>query len=207
MKKTLAALMLILTAFSLCAYDFAQPMLGYVGSTADLSFELDSSVLPVNLDSPEVLNTPGESPRGKKIATWSFVTNISGFSLKVIHTPLVLAGSDGNPVSDSAGTKLTRIDYRLYLFTSTVSYSGSGSTTSVSYRSCLSSAAVNPAAETTSDRYIRLSGSAYNTVNQSVYINLEDTSTPGYDDTAAVVAALKEGTYSSTIYFLLESMQ
>ncbi len=197
MKRLLTTMILALLASCLFAYDYAQPILGYVGSTADLTFELDEAVLPVNLDSSEILRTPGDSPRGKRIGRWSFITNMANFKLYINHTKLELVGS-----SNVSGMQ-TSIDYRLYLFTSQTI----GTTTTTSYDSCMSSEYTNPAEETNTTKLITLTGDSCSIVNQSVYVNLEDNdpSRTGLETTKNVVDALSKGTYNSTIYFYLES--
>ena len=183
MKKIVFVLFIaIIIILPLSAYDFMQLLLGRVGLMQELVFELDQSVIPINMDSPDVNKYPGPSPRGKRIGQYSFVSNSNSFSLIITHTPLVCQ-------NDSESF----IDYRLYFFTS-----------DSDYLSCLSSYATNANEETDNQKKMQISGSVLEIVNQSVYINFENHDSQNNLNTGTVLNELKPGTYSSTIKFYLE---
>ena len=183
MKKIILILLIAISiAFPLSAYDFMQLLLGRVGLMQELVFELDQSVIPINMDSPDVLRDPGPTPRGKRIGQYSFVTNATSFTLFVIHTPLICQNDNSS-----------FIDYRLYFFTS-----------DSSYESCLSSSVNTPNEESDTQKRMQITGSVVEIVNQSVYINFENYDSQNNLNTEAVLEGLTSGTYSSTIKFYLE---
>ena len=183
MKRNIVFIILLFVLIlPLAAYDFMFLMLGHVGLTQELVFELDQTVVPLNMDSPDILRDPGETPRGKRIGQYSFVTNSTSFTLIITHTPLVHQ-------TNSASS----INYRLYMFTSTTTY-----------KSCLSSAADYPNNETDAQKKIVISGNGAEIVNQSVYVNLENYDSQNSLNTETVLGAIDSGTYSSTINFYLE---
>ena len=183
MKKIFLVLFVaIIIILPLSAYDFMQLLLGRVGLMQELVFELDQSVIPINMDSPDVNKDPGPSPRGKRIGQYSFVSNSNSFSLIVTHTPLVCQ-TDSNSF----------IDYRLYFFTSEHAYD-----------SCLSSSANTPNLESDSRKRMVITGSVIEIVNQSVYVNFENYDSQDNLNTGTVLSELTSGTYSSTIKFYLE---
>lgn len=201
MRKTILLILVLLVSTFLSAADFDHYMIGYVGTVAEISLEIDESVIPFNLDSPDIRKT-GSGVQGLRIGSYTFVTNSDLFELIITHTPFTLRGTPG--INDP-GT-LSQINYRLYTFLR-----------GTLYESCLG----------TSDaiaRYPETAGSGYkiriaydnnqglytpNTedylsiVNQSIYVNLEDT-TAG--TTEATVAALVSGMYESIIYFLVKGV-
>lgn len=183
MKKVVIILFIAVTiVLPLSAYDFMQLLLGRVGLMQELVFELDQSVVPINMDSPDVNKDPGETPRGKRIGQYSFVSNSNSFSLIITHTPLVCQTNSGS-----------FIDYRLYFFTS-----------DSAYISCLSSSATNANEETDTQKKMQITGSVLEIVNQSVYINFENYDSQNNLNTGTVLNGLTSGTYSSTIKFYLE---
>ena len=183
MKKIILVLFVtIIIALPLSAYDFMQLLLGRVGLMQELVFELDQSVIPINMDSPDVNKDPGESPRGKRIGQYSFVSNSNSFSLIITHTPLVCQ-------NDSS----SYIDYRLYFFTS-----------DSSYKSCLSSSVNKPNEETDTNKRMQITGSVLEIVNKSIYVNFENYDSQNNLNTETVLNGLTSGTYSSTIKFYLE---
>jgi len=186
MKRTFLILVMLFAGFCLFAFDYAQYMIGYVGTVSEFFFEMDQSVLPINLDSPDVRVSPGATPRGKKIGTYTFITNSPIYTLYVAHTPLQLQGSE------TISGRITSMDYRLYLFLS-----------DSRYESCLSSpAAENPKNVTDTTRVVTVNGtSGFKAINKSVYVNLE---VGADEDIEEILGKLHPGTYSSTIYFLLE---
>ena len=201
MKKTLFAILLLIISCYLRAADFNHYMIGYYGIVAEISLEIDESVIPFNLDSPDIRKT-GSGVQGLRIGSYTFITNSDTFELMISHTPLVLRGTAG---ANDPGT-LSQINYRLYAFLR-----------GTLYESCLGTIdAIAKYPETAGDDYrIRI---AYNSnqglyttggndymsiVNESIYVNLED-STKG--TTENTVAALKSGVYESTIYFLVKGM-
>ena len=201
MKKTILLLILLTLAGSLFAADFNHYMIGHVGIVAEISLEIDETVIPFNLDSPDIRRT-GSGVQGLRIGSYTFVTNSDTFDLMITHTPLTLRSTPG--VNDP-GT-LTQINYRLYTFLK-----------GTLYESCLgTSDAIAKYPETAgSDYRIRIahddnhglyttgSNDYLSIVNESIYVNLED-NTAG--STEATVAALKSGIYESTIYFLIKGM-
>lgn len=201
MKKVLFLLLLLLFVFSLPAADFSHYLIGFVGTVAEISLEIDESVIPFNLDSPDIRKT-GSGVQGLRIGSYTFVTNSDTFELLITHTPFTLKSTAG--VNDP-GT-LTQINYRLYTFLR-----------GTQYESCLgTSESIAKFPETASTEYrIRIAYDSnqglYNVnsndylsiVNQSIYVNLEDSS---QGSTADTVEALKSGVYESTIYFLVKGV-
>ena len=201
MKKSLFLILFLILGCSLFAADFDHYMIGHVGTVAEISLEIDESVIPFNLDSPDIRKT-GSGVQGLRIGSYTFVTNSDTFDLIITHTPFTLKGTPG--VNDP-GT-LSQINYRLYAYLK-----------GTLYASCLgSSDSIAKYPETAGDDYrIRIAHDSnqglYTTnsndylsiVNQSIYVNLEDNTEGSTENT---VAALKSGMYESTIYFLVKGV-
>lgn len=201
MKKTLFLILFLILGCSLFAADFAHYMIGHVGTVAEISLEIDESVIPFNLDSPDIRRT-GSGVQGLRIGSYTFVTNSDTFELIITHTPFSLKSTPG---ANDPGT-LSQINYRLYTFLQ-----------GTLYESCLgTSDSIAKYPETAGSEYrIRIAYNSnqglYNTgtndylsiVNQSIYVNLEDNTEGSTENT---VAALKSGMYESKIYFLVKGM-
>ena len=133
---------------------------------------------------------------GLQIGTYSLVTN-SSVTLYVAHTKLELKQAF-LAAENETGT-LDNIDYVLYVVTDS-----SMGTFSYCYSN---SAASAPAGINTENESVVITGTGSNNnifrrVNQGLYISLDDRQNP--NTTSTSIAALKAGTYESTIYFLIE---
>lgn len=202
MKKIVLFNIILVLAFSLFAVEHVEDkynhyMVGHVDTATDFSATIMNEVLPFDLESADVAYNANYSTaiRGLRVGYYSLISNTSGFELLISHTPLVLSST---PSADDEGT-LSSIDYRLY---AVADYQNT------KFLTCLSDAnASNPVSATNKIRVasdnenVWPSGATMcSIVNQSLYVSLDD-STSG--STPQTVAALKAGTYQSTIYFLL----
>ena len=107
-----AILLMVPPVFAATTYSsaFRQQVMGYIGQELIPSVDLDTTVLPFDIESSVVeLNSSPSSVKGLRIGTYSIRAN-SNFSLTISHTMLRCT----NP---SQGTNLpTEVDYRLDVF-------------------------------------------------------------------------------------------
>ena len=185
MKKALTALLLILLLSPILLFADA-PAIG-VGSSQghylfgqirqNLLFEVNirEDALPFNLDAPQVQYNAAYQTvaTGINIGTYTLVSNSPYVKLTVSHNPLVNR--------DAGITENNTINYRLYLMT------GTGSSF----------------VSTTGD-VVEINGTLFaeddlvNLSNRYMYVTLDEEDS---DTTAAVLNALADGTYESTISF------
>ena len=189
----LAILLVIPPVFAATSYSsaFRQQVIGYIGQELVPSVELDTTVLPFDIESSVVALNPSSSiVSGLRIGTYSIRAN-SNFTLTITHDNLVCT----NP---SQGTNLTTsIDYRLDVFCVDNTKNPAGST----FKSCTASGTnlisatsitlgPNDATKIGQDpNYI------YLITNLSLYVSMVND--------AAYLAAIEPGIYSSTITFVL----
>ncbi len=172
-------------------------VMGYVGSQTSFDVTITEAVLPINFeDSRVAFNTNLTRINGLQIGTYSLVTN-SSVTIYVAHTKLELKQAF-LAAENETGT-LDNIDYVLYVVTDS-----SMGTFSYCYSN---SAASAPAGINTANESVVITGTGSNNnifrrVNQGLYISLDDRQNP--NTTSTSIAALKAGTYESTIYFLIE---
>ena len=170
---------------------FRQQIIGFIGQELIPSVTLDTTVLPFDIESSVVeLNSSASYVKGLRIGTYSIRAN-STFTLTISHTNLVCT----NP---SQGTPLTTsIDYRLDVFCvdNTVSPAGQ------KFKSCTTSG-TNIIPDTVinigpddATRIGQAPNYVYHISNLSLYVSMVDT--------AADLATIEPGIYSSTITFVL----
>lgn len=150
-------------------------VLGYYRVVCSLVAEIDSSVLPFDIEGSLVAKNDNyqTSVSGLRVGSYSLITNSSSFTLTVSH--------------DKLGNGSSLADYRLYLY-----YPKTAS--SSDFVSCKA----NETASYTSADVIPLQGNEiYQFIDQSIYVSMEET--------AATLAALPPGIYTSTITLLLTS--
>ena len=190
MKKAIIVLFIILFSllpvFAETVYaPISQYMLGHVDALVEFGIEILEDVLPFDLDGQDVAynQTPDSVVSGLQIGTYSVVANSRLFDIYITHTPLSLITA---PVAGETGT-LETIDYQLYVI---LNYQ------SGLFGHCLSSGNV------------RISGDNYTVwvenepmliVREGLFVSLDD----GHGTTSTSEAALKAGTYKSTITFEL----
>ena len=154
---------------------YSHRVLGYYRVVCSLVAEMDSSVLPFDIEGSLVAknNDYQTSVSGLRVGSYSLITNSSSFTLSVTHDKL----ENGSSMAD----------YRLYLY-----YPKTAS--SSDFVSCKA----NETVSFTSDDAIQLQGDEiYQFIDQSIYVSMEET--------AATLAALPSGIYTSTITLLLTS--
>ena len=202
-KKRLIFLILSLCFFRLFAStSIVTPfqMRGHVFGTTTFSVSILSSAIPFDLEGSNVAENINYTTTlgGLQIGAYTLKSNTTTFALYVAHDALVLTdrsyGAEGDP-----GT-LSSINYRLYM-----------ETANGGFKSCLSDDGLGQTTWSAKNASIKmvLSGTdstdwPANTTelsNKKMYISLEDRTS---GTTADTVADLMAGTYSSTIYFLLE---
>ncbi len=206
-KKNIAFLIFILiSCFTLFADSpVATPfqLRGHVFGNTVFSVSILEEVLPFNLEDTDVgenLN-PYSVLRGLRIGTYSLESNVTSFKLYIAHDPLVLTNRSFGTEGDT-GT-LSKIDYRLYMETG-------GS----SFKSCLSDHNLGITVSDAKTATIKMVLSGTDAAdwpegttlysNKGLYVSLEDYTS---GTTVQTVSDLMAGTYSSTIYFLLEGGQ
>lgn len=201
MKKVLGVLFLIslIPFYVFCVGNtdpFAHYIVGHVDSSTAVSVTMLESVLPFDLDSPEVAfnSSPNSLIKGLKVGEYSLISNSRSFSLYVSHTPLEYSGTAA--VVDGEETS---IDYLLYMVIGT---------TNSSYLYCRSDSvkgnpkeATNNIVITGSDTRVWPQSQALcKVINRSLYVSLDC----GTDSaTSSKLDSLKEGDYRSTIYLSL----
>lgn len=178
MRKALTALLLILLLSPVFLFaDVAQGHYLFGQIRQNLLFEVSirEEALPFNLDAPQVQYNAAylTVATGINIGTYTLVSNSPYVKLSVSHNPLVNR--------DAGITENNTINYRLYLMT------GTGS----SFVS-------------TTGAVVEINGTAFandglvNLSNKYMYVTLDEEDS---DTTAAVLNALADGTYESTISF------
>lgn len=188
------ALMAMASAFCTTDPPYAHYLLGYVDSATDFTVTILENVLPFDLEGSEVAyNSSGTIVRGLRVGTYTLISNSTGFSFYIAHTPLELVANSG---SEDGGTR-TRIDYRLYMILNE---------SSQKFKSCTFDANASDPKSAESRIVITASDFSYNdvisVVNNSIYVSLDVEGSQVKTETA--VSELKAGNYESTIYFLLE---
>ncbi|GEM_PF-1903386 len=189
----LAALLAVPSVFAATSYSsaFRQQVIGYIGQELVPSVELDTSVLPFDIESSVVaLNPSANLVNGLRIGTYSIRAN-SNFNLLITHDNLVCM----NP---SQGTSLvTSIDYRLDVFCVDNNQNPPANT----FKSCTASGSnVIPATSISiGPNDVTKIGQAPNYIylisNLSLYVSMVND--------AAYLAEIEPGIYSSTITFIL----
>lgn len=209
MRKFLLFVFLILFTFSpsLFAYDFSyesegfgHQMIGFVDKKAIFTININEAYLPFDLDGVDVAYNKNYTTnvRGIQVGTYSVIANTS-FDLYITHTPLTLIGT-------AQEGKLSTIDYRLYMF---------GETGFQSQLSDAMAADLGSELFPTIANKIRISGNSV-LENRGMYVSMDDRSKVNDENlqvgenmtreeasTNFVLANLNNGSYESTIYFLL----
>lgn len=178
-RKIIAFIIILFLSASLASAAESAPyqhkLLGYYRVVCSLVAEMDSSVLPFDIEGSLVAknNNYQTSVSGLRVGSYSLITNSSSFTLTVSHDKLENGGA--------------MADYRLYLYYPKTA----GSSEFVSCRA-------DETVSFTSADAIPLQGNEiYQFIDQSIYVSMEET--------AATLAALPSGTYTSTITLLLTS--
>ena len=190
---TMVALLFVSPVFAATSYSSAyrQQVIGYIGQELIPSVDLDTTVLPFDIESSVVeLNSSPSIVKGLRIGTYSIRAN-SNFSLTISHTMLRCT----NP---SQGTNLpTEVDYRLDIFC----VDNSSANAPNKFKSCTAEGSnVIPATSVSigPDDVTRIGQSPnyiYLITNMSMYVSMVDDAT--------YLAGIEPGIYSSTITFVL----
>lgn len=190
----IAILLVSFSVFAATSYSssFPQAVMGYVGQELVPSVELDTSVLPFDIESSVVEMNPSTSiVKGLRIGSYSIRAN-SNFTMTITHSKLHCT----NP---SQGTNLpTEIDYRLDVFCVDNTNPNSPRNT---FKSC-----TNAGTTVIPNTFITLGpddvsrvGTAPNYIylinNLSLYVSMVNS--------AEELAGIEPGVYSSTITFVL----
>ena len=201
-KTVLLIVMMLASLFIVFADTTITPlhMKGYVFGETSFSLSILDSALPFDLESPSVAENVNYSTTlsGIRIGNYSLESNVTAFVLYIAHSPLILTERSFGTEGDE-GT-LSVINYRLYM-----EMGGN------SFKSCLSdygAGGANWNAKTASVQMV-LSGTDSSDwppgttlySGKGLYVTLEDRTS---GTTAGTVSDLMAGTYTSTIYFLLE---
>ena len=173
---------------------YRQQVLGYIGQELVPSVNLDTTVLPFDIESSTVELNPSPSiVKGLRIGSYAIRAN-SNFQLTITHTKLTCM----NP---SNGTNLpTEVDYRLDVFCVDNSNPSSPKNT---FKSCTASGSdvIQSTAVIIGTEDVTKVGQAPNYIylitNLSLYVSMVDT--------ASYLAGIEPGIYSSTITFLLSA--
>ena len=178
MKKALSALLLILLLSPILLFaDVAQPhyLFGQIGQNLLFEVNIREEALPFNLDAPQVQYNAAylSVATGINIGTYTLVSNSPYVKLTVSHNPLVNR--------DAGITENNTINYRLYVMT------GTGS----SFVSTTGDVIEISGIDFVQDGLVNLS-------NKYMYVTLDEGDS---NTTAAVLNALADGTYESTISF------
>ena len=189
----LAILLVVSPAFAATSYSsaFRQQVIGYIGQELIPSVELDTTVLPFDIESTVVeQNLSASIVKGLRIGTYSIRAN-STFSLTITHTMLHCT----NP---SQGTNLPiDVDYRLDVFCVDNSSQNAPNT----FKSCTAegtnlipatSISIGPNDAT---RIGQAPNYIYHITNFSMYVSMVNT--------AEELAGIEPGIYTSTITFVL----
>ena len=189
----LAVLLSVTPVFAATSYSsaFRQQVMGYIGQELIPSVDLDTTVLPFDIESSVVeLNSSPSIVKGLRIGTYSIRAN-SNFSLTISHTMLRCT----NP---SQGTNLpTEVDYRLDIFCVDNSRENAPNT----FKSCTAEGSdVIPATSISiGPNDVTKVGEAPNYIylitNLSMYVSMVND--------ANYLAGIEPGIYSSTITFVL----
>ena len=189
----LFVLLFIPPAFAAASYSSSYPhrVIGYVGQELVPSVELDTSVLPFDIESSVVAFNPSASVvNGLRIGTYSIRAN-SIFTLTITHSKMQCT----NP---SIGTNLpTEIDYRLDVFCVDNTTSSPKNT----FKSCTNepTSVVSSTSVVIGPDDVSHVGTAPNYIylinNLSLYVSMVNT--------PAELAGIEPGIYSSTITFVL----
>lgn len=189
----LAGLLVVFPVFAVPSYSsaFRQQVIGYIGQELVPSVDLDTTVLPFDIESSNVeLNQSASIVKGLRIGTYSIRANAS-FSLIISHTMLRCT----NP---SDGTNLpTEIDYRLDVFCVDNSHDDAPN----KFKSCTAegSALIPSTSISIGPDDVTQIGQAPNFIylitNLSMYVSMVDDAT--------YLAGIEPGIYSSTITFVL----
>lgn len=170
---------------------FRQQVFGFIGQELVPSVELDTAVLPFDIESSVVEKNPSDSyVKGLRIGAYSIRAN-STFTLTISHTNLVCT----NP---SQGTNLpTSIDYRLDVFCVDNTEDPVGQT----FKSCTTYGTdIIPDTSITlrpddSTKIGQAPNYIYLISNLSLYVSMVND--------ASYLAGIEPGIYSSTITFVL----
>ena len=189
----MVALLFVSPVFAATSYSsaFRQQVMGYIGQELIPSVDLDTTVLPFDIESSVVeLNSSPSIVKGLRIGTYSIRAN-SNFSLTISHTMLRCT----NP---SQGTNLpTEVDYRLDIFCVDNSRENAPNT----FKSCTAEGSdVIPATSISiGPNDVTKVGEAPNYIylitNLSMYVSMVND--------ANYLAGIEPGIYSSTITFVL----
>ncbi|MBR6086067.1 MAG: hypothetical protein IKP61_10730 [Spirochaetales bacterium] len=189
----LATLLAVPSVFAATSYSsaFRQQVIGYIGQELVPSVELDTSVLPFDIESSVVALNPSTSVvNGLRIGTYSIRAN-SNFNLTITHDNLTCT----NPTQ---GTNLTTtIDYRLDVFC----VDNTKNPPANKFKSCTASGTnlIPSTSISIGPDDVTKIGQAPNYIylitNFSLYVSMVND--------AAYLAEIEPGIYSSTITFIL----
>lgn len=189
----LAALLAVPSVFAATSYSsaFRQQVIGFIGQELVPSVELDTSVLPFDIESSVVALNPSTSVvNGLRIGTYSIRAN-SNFNLTITHDNLTCT----NPTQ---GTNLTTtIDYRLDVFC----VDNTKNPPANKFKSCTASGTnlIPSTSISIGPDDVTKIGQAPNYIylitNFSLYVSMVND--------AAYLAEIEPGIYSSTITFIL----
>ena len=190
----LTVLLIVPPVFAVASFSstYRQQVLGYIGQELVPSVNLDTTVLPFDIESSVVELNPSPSiVKGLRIGTYAIRAN-SNFLLTITHTKL-------SCMDPSNGTNLpTEVDYRLDVFCVDNSDPNSPKNT---FKSCTTSPTdviQNTSISIGPDDVTKV-GQAPNFIylinNLSLYVSMVDS--------ADYLAGIEPGIYSSTITFVL----